>query len=185
MSQPAKTMYDPSRIKRLSQRLSVSCLLLIIALPILVAVYWALADARTLAQGANMPFDAVKVSLTTWQRLAGGLITEASLALLLIGLWEARKCFKLFSAGQIFTSETVFCLKHFAAWVSASVAAGMVGNTAISVLMTAFNPPGMRQLTVGVGSAQILTLLFAGVVWLMATVMSQGQRLAEENASYI
>ena len=185
MGQSAETMFDPSRIKRWSQILSIACLFLIIALPIVVAVYWALADAKTLAQSANLTLLAGQESLKNWQRFAGGLITEASLALLLIGLWQARKCFRLFAAGQIFTSETVVCLRRFAAWVAASVAAGMVGNAAISVLMTVLNRPGMRQLAVGVGSEQVFALLFAGMVWLMAAVMSQGQLLAEENASYI
>ena len=185
MKQSAETMFDPSRIKRWSQILSIACLFLIIALPIVVAAYWAIADVRTLAQGANLTLGAGQEALQSWQRLVGGLITEASLALLLIGLWQARKCFRLFAAGQIFTSETVACLRRFAAWVAASVAAGMVGNTAISVLITVLNPPGMRQLVVGIGSEQVFALLFAGIVWLMAAVMSQGQLLAEENATYI
>ena len=185
MSLSADTMFDPSRIKRWSQILSIACLFLIIALPIAVAAYWVLADAKTLAQGANLTLGAAQEPLRNWQRLTGGLITEVSLTLLLIGLWQARKCFRLFASGQIFTSETVFCLRHFAAWVAASVAAGMAGNTVISVLITVLNPPGMRQLVVGVGSEQVFALLFAGIVWLMAAVMSQGQLLAEENASYI
>lgn len=185
MRQSAETMFDPSRIKRWSQILSIACLFLIVALPIGVAVYWSIADVKTLAQGTNLTLGAGQRALQSWQRLAGGLITEASLVLLLMGLWQARKCFSLFAAGQIFTSETVACLRRFAAWVAASVAAGMVGNTSISVLITVLNPPGMRQLVIGIGSEQVFALLFAGMVWLMAAVMSQGQLLAEENASYI
>lgn len=185
MSQSAEKTFDPSRIRRWSTLLSVACLLLMIVLPIVVAAYWALADVKMLAQAVNLTLGAGQESLKSWQRLAGGLLTEASLALLLIGLWQARKCFRLFAAGQLFTSETVGCLRGFAAWVAASVAAGMVANTAISVLITVLNPPGMRQLVIGVGSEQVFALLFAGMVWLMAAVMSQGQLLAEENATYI
>lgn len=185
MSQPTEVAFGLSRIKRWSRILSIACLVLIVVSPIVVAVYWAMADAKTLAQDVNLTLVAGDRSLENWQRLLGGLIVEASLALLLTGLWEARKCFRLFSAGQIFTAETVACLRRFAAWVAASVAAGMIGNAAISVLITVLNPPGMRQLTVGIGSDQILMLLFSGIVWLMAAVMSQGQLLAEENANYI
>lgn len=185
MRQSAEKMFDPSRIKRWSQILSITCLFLIIALPIVVATYWALADVKTLARGVNLTLGTGQQALQSWQRLAGGLIAEASYALLLVGLWQARKCFRRFAAGQIFTSETVACLRRFAAWVAASVAAGMLGNTAISVLITMLNPPGMRQLVVGIGSEQIFALLFAGIVWLMAAVMTQGQLLAEENATYI
>ncbi|MBA4155735.1 MAG: DUF2975 domain-containing protein, partial [Flavobacterium sp.] len=38
---------------------------------------------------------------------------------------------------------------------------------------------------IGVGSDQLLLLFFAGMVWLMAGVISQGQKLAEENASFV
>ena len=47
------------------------------------------------------------------------------------------------------------------------------------------NPPGMRHLSVSFGSDQVFTLFFAGMVWLMAAVIGQGQKLAEENASFI
>lgn len=176
---------DPQRIRRLSRLLAIACLLLIVVLPIAVAVYWAWADATKLAVRADLPANAIQGPLLAWQRGAGALITEIPLALLMLGLWEARKCFKLFAVGQIFTAEAVLCLSRFAGWTMASVIAGMAAATAISVLLTLNNPPGMRYLAVSFGSDQILMLLFSGMVWLMAAVISQGQALAEENATFV
>ena len=176
---------DSRHIGRLSQLLAILCLFLIVVLPIGVAVYWAGADAAKLAVRANLPANAIQGSLLAWQRGAGALITEVPLALLLLGLWEARKCFKLFSVGRIFVPETVLCLSRFAGWAMAYVLAGIVAGTAISVLLTLNNPPEMRSLAVSIGSDQILMLLFAGMVWLMAAVISHGQALAEENATFI
>lgn len=185
MNPSASGNQNPRRIRRLSQLLAISCLLLIVALPIGVAVYWALTDAAILAVRANLPANAIQGSLLAWQRCVGALITEIPLALLMLGLWEARKCFKLFAVGQIFTAEAVLCLSRFAGWATAAVVAGIVAGTAISVLLTLNNPPGMRSLSVGIGSDQILMLLFSGMVWLMAAVIGQGQTLAEENATFI
>ncbi|MCX7175625.1 MAG: DUF2975 domain-containing protein [Proteobacteria bacterium] len=176
---------DPRRIRRLSRLLAISCLLLIVALPIAVAVYWASADATSLAVRANLPANAIQGSLLAWQRGVGALITGVPLALLMLGLWEARKCFKLFAVGRIFTAEAVRCLSRFAGWATAAVVAGIVADTATSVLLTLNNPPGTRSLAVSFGSDQILMLLFSGMVWLMAAVISQGQALAEENATFI
>jgi Protein of unknown function (DUF2975) len=176
---------NAKRIARISSVLAMSCSLLMLVLPIAVLAYWVLADGAELAMRANLPSGAVQGPLLLWQRLGGALITEIPLALLLIGLWQARKCFKLFAAGQVFTAHAVLCLRRFAGWVVISVLAGIVATAAISALLTLNNPPGMRHLAIGVGSDQIFTMFFAGMVWLMAAVIGQGHALAEENASLV
>jgi Protein of unknown function (DUF2975) len=173
------------RIQRLSRLLASACLLLIIVLPVAVLIYWTLADAGELAVRGNLPTRAIQAPLQMWQRIAGALVTEVPLTLLMAGLWQARRCFKLFAAGRVFTADAVHCLRRFAAWVMISVVAGIAAGAAISVLLTLHNPPNMRHLAVAIGSDHIFTLFFAGMVWLMAAVISQGQTLAEENATFI
>jgi hypothetical protein len=168
-----------------SRMLAAACMILIVLLPIGVAVYWALATNAALAIRVGLPPDAILGSLLPWQRVAGGLLTELPLVLLLMGLWEARRCFLLFAAGRIFTSETVLCLKRFAGWTMASVIAGVPAATAIAIVISLNNPPGLQQLVVSIGSDQVLLLFFAGMVWLIAGVLSQGQLLAEENATFV
>lgn len=185
MTVSAAAKQDSRQIQRLSRLLAISCLFLIAVLPLAVALYWTLADATELAVRANLPAAAVQGSLLAWQRMAGALITGVPLALLMAGLWQARKCFTLFSAGQIFTAQAVLCLKRFAGWTMASVVAGIVAGAAISVVITLHNPPGLRHLALSIGSDQVFTLFFASMVWLMAAVIGQGQLLAEENATFI
>lgn len=172
-------------IQHLSRVLAVACLMLIVLLPIAVAVYWMLADVATLAVRANLSATAIQGALLTWQRIAGGLMAEIPLVLLLIGVWQARQCFRLFSVGQLFTSEAVCCLKRFSGWAFASALAGTLTGAALSVVLTLNNPPAMHHLAISVGSDQIFLLFFAAMVWLMANVIHQGQRLAEENATFI
>lgn len=176
---------DAQRIRNLSRLLAATCSLLIVALPVAVLAYWVLADAAELAMRANLSSSAIRAPLETWQRASGALITQVPLALLLLGLWQARKCFKLFSAGQVFTARAVSFLRRFAGWVAASAAAAIFAETAISIVLTLQNPPGMRHLVISFGSDQLFTLFFAGMVWLMAAVIGQGQTLAEENASFV
>ena len=143
---------DARRIQRLSKWLASACLALIIVLPIAVIIYWAVTDPTELAARGNLAAGAVRAPLLAWQRIGGAIVTEIPLALLLIGLWQARKCFKLFSAGRVFTADAVRCLRQFAGWVMVSVAAGIVAGAVISVLLTMHNPANMRHLAIGVGS---------------------------------
>lgn len=110
---------------------------------------------------------------------------ELPLVLLLMGVWEARKCFRQFTEGRIFTPEAVRGLSRFAAWSLASVLASIVVEAAITVVITLNNPAGMRHLAIGIGSNQVFMVFFAGMVWLLAAVIGQGQAMAEENASFV
>ena len=176
---------DPLALRRTSRILAAACGLLVWALPLAVLACWAVADTGTLAAQAQLAPGAIQGALSTLQRLAGALLTCGPVGLLLRGLWEARKCFQSFARGQVFTPQAVLGLRHFAAWTMASVLAGMLLVPALSVLLTLNNPPGMRHLAIAVGSDHIFTLLFAGVVWLMAAIIGQGQALAEENAAFV
>lgn len=176
---------DAHRIARISRLLAGFCLFLIIVLPIALAGYWAWGDLAELAQRGNLSPAAIQAPVQAWQRVVGGLLGAVPLVFLLLGLWQARRCFTLFAAGQVFTAESVRCLRRFAAWVMVSVVAGFVIGPATSVLLTLNNPPGMRHLAVSIGSDQLFTLFFAGMVWLMAAVIGQGQALAEENATFV
>lgn len=175
----------PLRIRRVSRFLEITCLLLIVALPLIVAAYWGMTDAKTLAVRANLSPDAMLSALQPWQRLAAGVMAEIPLCLLLTGVWYARKCFRLFASGHHFTADATLCLYRFSGWAMASAIASILCSSAISVLMTLHNPPGLRYLAIGISSDQVFLLLFAAVVWLMAGVIRQGQILADENAQFI
>ena len=173
------------KIQRLSRVLATVSVILIVVLPIAVGIYWAVNDTETLAAHANLPASAILGSLHTWQRIAGAVLAEVSLFLLLIGIYQVRQCFMQFTMGQIFTAEAVRCLKRFAGWAIASVIAEILLSAATSGILTLENPQYMRSFSISFSSAQMLMLFFAGMVWLMADVISQGQVLAEENDAFI
>jgi hypothetical protein len=176
---------NPQSLRRASLWMAHACLATMIALPAAVVAYWLMADTAQLAVRAQLPANAVQAQLSVSQRYAGAAITLLPLTLLLLGLRQARECFKHFAAGEVFTAATVRCLRRFAGWVAVSVAASMIASTAISVLLTLNNPPGLHHLAIGIGTDQLFTLFFAGMVWLMAAVIGQGQVLAEENAKFV
>ncbi len=177
---------DPLRHVRRTGRLMVwACWAFIVLLPVTLVVYWSVAGDGLLAGHANLPASAIMALLQPWQRLAGAVVMAVPLALLLMGLWQAKRCFELFAQGQVFTQQATALLRRFAGWVAAAALAAIVASAATSVLLTLQNPPGMRHLALGIGSNHLFTFFFAGLVWLMAAVIGQGQALAEENERFV
>jgi hypothetical protein len=179
------TFGDPRRIQRASRMLAMACDVLLFLLPLALVGYWATADEKALAMHAHLSPFAIEWPVAMWQRAAGAAVSGVSLALLMMGLWEARKCFRLFAGGEYFAAAAVRCLRRFAGWVAAAVAARIVAESALSVLLTINNPPGARQLAISLSSDLVLALLFAGMVWVMAAVIGRGQALADENATFV
>lgn len=173
------------RLRRISRWMVFACTALLIVLPLALAAYWAVASESQLASHANLSAQAILAPIALWQRVAAGLVTAVPLALLLAGVWQARRCFEMFARGEVFTRQATTRLRRFAGWVAWAALAALLTGAATSVLLTLHNPPGMRQLAIGIGSNHIFTLFFAGLVWLMAAVIAQGQSLAEENEGFV
>ena len=185
MNPKSNSINETRHIRRLSGALSAACAVLIVCLPISVILYWAMAGETELAVRANLPSAGAVRSLQAWQRICGAVLTEIPIAVLAFGLWQARKCFRLFLSGRVFAVEAVSCLQRFAGCVLVSVVVGFFAGAGISAVLTLQNPPAMRHVALGFGSEQVFTVFFAGLVWLMAAVISQGQSLAEENATFV
>lgn len=173
------------RIRRISRVMALACVVLIVLLPLAVIYYWATTSTPELAMQGNLAPGVIQLPLQPWQRVAAAAITGVPLGLLLMGLWQARLCFAQFSQGQVFSALATARLRRFAGWVAAAAFAAMLAAAVMSVVLSLNNPPGARQLAIGISSNHVFTLFFAGVVWLMADIIGQGQTLAEENERFV
>lgn len=173
------------RVRRISRWMVAACWALLITLPLALVFYWAGASDAVLASHANLPPQALVAPVAAWQRLAAGAVMAVPLLLLLAGVWQARRCFELFAQGQVFTPQATALLRRFAGWVAWAALAALLSGVATSVLLTLGNPPGQRQLAIGISSDHVFTLFFAGLVWLMAAVIGEGQALAEDNEGFV
>lgn len=178
-TRPART------VRQVSRWMATACLALLVLLPVALVLYWATATEAQLASHAHLAPGSIRSPLETWQRLAAGAVTGVPLALLLAGVWQARRCFAMFARGEVFTGAATRLLQRFAGWVAWAALASMLAASATSVLLTLNNPPGLRHLAIGIGSDQVFTLFFAGTVWLMAAVIAEGRSLAEENEGFV
>ena len=173
------------RIQRISRAMVLACNALMALLPVALVWYWSATPAGELAAQGNLGPAAIQSPLQAWQRMAAGAVTAVPLALLLAGIWQARRCFVQFALGQVFTKQATAQLRRFAGWVAAAAGAAIVAGAVTSVLLTLNNPTGMRHLAIGISSSHVFTAFFAALVWLMADVIGQVQLLAEENRQFI
>ena len=181
------TPFSPldQRVRRLSRLMVAACWALLVLLPLGLVGYWASASQAQLLAHTGVPPELVAAPLVAWQRLAGGAVTAVPLVLALCGVWQAKTCFADFARGQVFTARATRLLRRFAGWVAAAAGAALLAGTASSVILSLNNPPGARQLAIGIGSDHLFTLFFAGLVWLMAAVIGEGQALAEDNQGFV
>lgn len=176
-------------VHRMSHLCAAACLVLAAALPVATLAFWALADEATLilrldpnprTAGLHFPD-----GLSDWQRLAAAALTLLPVGLLAAGLLSARRCLRSFADGAFFTADAIRALRGFARAVFWSAAAGVALPTLLGLVLTAGNPVGQRALVIGIGSDQMLGMLIAGVLWVIAGALAQAAAIAEDHALVI
>jgi hypothetical protein len=173
------------RIQRMSRGMAWACLAALVVLPCAYVWYWVTTSAPDLAVQGNVSATAVGASLLPWQRWTAAAVNAVPLLFLMVGLWNAKRCFDIFIAGDVFSAQAVARLRSFAGWIAGAALGAIVATAATSILLTLNNPSGKRMLAISFGSDQVLALLLAGMVWVMAAVIGEGQALAEENQRFV
>lgn len=170
------------KLSRLLARLSIAGMIII---PLILAVVWAELNwlITHSPEFANIGIYPERVD--TGQKVLGFLISLASASLVLYGLWRLRGVFQSFEEGIFFTSATIKGIRTFALMIVLTVIVRPITGALLSVLLTLNNPSGERSLSITFGSGHI-EILFVGLVFFaIAHVMSEGQKLADENAQII
>jgi hypothetical protein len=106
------------------------------------------------------------------------------LAVLVWGLLRLRRLFRLFASGTVFSSATSTVLSSFSLALFLFVITSIVAEAPISYFLTrAMQPDAMVTLSLGAGD---LVMLFAAcVLGVIARVMSEAAKVADENASFV
>lgn len=184
---PAAALSGPE-VQRLNSAFAWACALLAVALPLAVLYQLVTTPTEGLLLRAGVSLTAVQLAMLDvelWQRIAAVLLGMLPVCCASYGLVCAMRCFSGFSQAEYFSLRTVRYLRGFAAGIFASVVAGFVVSVLITVLLTAGAPAGHKALALSLGSNELITLLFAGMVWQIAAVMAKAVALAEENAQFV
>jgi hypothetical protein len=183
----AATLSGPE-VQRMNSVFAWACALLAVSLPL--AVFYQLMTLSTerllLRSGVTLSLSQVTMlDVTMLQRCLAVALGMLPVCCASYGLVCAMRCFSGFSQAEYFSVRTVRYLRGFAAGIFASVVTGLLMSLLISVVLTAGAPGGERSLAMALGSNELLTLLFAGMVWQIAAVMAKAVALAEENAQFV
>ncbi len=181
---------DPVRTRRLrrigslSRVMAILCLVTALLLVAAMIYYWLATPAGALLAMAGVTGAALPD--IGWDfRLGGLVISMIPLSALIFGLMQARRCFTEFAGGRIFSMQTVSALKAFSIAIAVSAVLKPLAGAALSLLLSSAAVSGRRTLALTVGSDTLLTLLFAGMVAVIAWVMTDAVAIADENAQFV
>jgi uncharacterized membrane protein YidH (DUF202 family) len=116
-------------------------------------------------------------------RLMALLCAFAPTAFTMWALWSLRRLFLLYARGSVFSAEALAALNHVAVALFASVVVGFAMQAPTSLALTW--PHAHREISLSFGSNDVFTLFMAGVVLVIARVMAEAQRMADENAKFV
>ena len=105
-----------------------------------------------------------------------------SVALALLAL---RQVCREYVAGQLFSDAVLRAFRHLGHALVAAAVLQLLQPTLLSLLLSLTQPPGARQLTIGVQSSDLLLGLLSAVVLLLVQVMRVAQQVQAENAEIV
>jgi hypothetical protein len=116
-------------------------------------------------------------------RLGAMAFSLAAVALTVWALWSLRGLFLHYARGEVFTPPALRLLNNVAVALFASVVVTFAMHAPISLILSL--GVGKPQISLDFGSADVVTLFTAGVVLVIARVMVEAGRIAEENAKFV
>jgi len=134
--------------------------------------------AKLGAAGATLP-------ITPLGQLLAGAVLAIPVGAMLYGLTAVRRMFRNFARGEIFGAGTARDLQIFAATVLAQAPLGPLTSAGLSAALSVGNPPGERAIMIAFSINDYFALIIGGALFATATIMREGARLADENASFV
>lgn len=180
-----------SRIVSYSRTLRAICIIGFAAIPIALGSIWFLGSEAFLLSreptqylvphGVGFEAGLLDPSL----RLLGFVISMIPGALAMWALWHLAKLFGCFARLQFFTADTVRSFRVFAMAVLLTGLARPLAGGLMSFVTTVGNSPGNRYLSLTAGDSEMTAIFLGFVLLVVAWVMEQGQRIAEENEQIV
>lgn len=179
-----------SREQRISAVCATGCGVVALAAPVFVAGLWATASWETLALLRLIPPDILPDMLMgggarAWQRAAGAAISLVPALLLSYGLLRARRSMVAFVRGDFFGADVVIGLRGYAVATFWAAVASVFSVPVLSIVISQTNPPGHRELSLDLSGAQVLNLLGAAILWVIASAMARASNIARENEQFV
>ena len=169
------------RLRRLSRRLALSCLVFAGILPLLVLVDVAAGGASGLLSAATS--QPIRVAPNRIALAIGVALALVPACLLSAGFLSARRALLAFAAEAWFSAAP--SLRAFGRWIAIAGLTGLLLPTALGLALTLGEPAGERVLVFSINSGAISTLLIGCVIWAVGHVWAQAAALRSELDGFV
>lgn len=115
----------------------------------------------------------------------GFLLSSVLLAILLYGLFQLIKFFRLYYNGDLFPGGAGNFLSRFGIALVFLVPAKILVFSISSVLFSLHLPAGKKQLAVAISSNELLLLVVGGLIYMVGHLLNSANEVAEENRHII
>ncbi len=178
-------MENTERITAVSRKLRLTCIGLIICLPLLCAVFWVFFN-RIYAIAPMIPLPVrVDNDIPALSRMLAFLCDMVPISAIIYALFKLKNLFLLYETGRIFTGQNVDCYRGLGRTLMVWVACDIVNRTLLGIVLTLDNPPGKRLLVIGLDGGDF-TGIFVGIaVLIISWVMDEARKMQEEQALII
>ena len=126
-------------------------------------------------------------ALPLWLRAVGLALALPALLLLAAALRALSTVLRSFEQGAFFTPQTRHGLRRFTALLTGGTALSMLEPTLRSAVFGLLQqaPGGRLTLEFQLSGSDLWTLLLCAVFYVIAHLMDEGQRLADENGGFV
>ena len=178
--------HDVARLARLSRLMAAVTLMAVVVTPLALFITYL---APTMAAPLNLQLDhlgtrALTDAVPLEDRLFAFACAAVPLAVAIWGLLLLRKLFMLFARGAIFSPATSAVLSSLVVALFSFVVTSFLAEAPIWYFLTRGTQP-LATVAFSLGAGDLVTLFAASVVGVIARVMSEATRLADENARFI
>lgn len=174
------------KLARLSRLMSVLSMLGMVALPALVI--WSFLDpGNTQFLMFNMTHvgDALRAEVPIQYRLDAMAIELVPAGFAVWALWSLARVFANYAEGRVFSAEPLRHLNNLAVALFMGVVADILTQLPISALLSWYHGSHHREMSLGFGTDDVSRLFIAGAVFVIARVMAEARRVADENAGFV
>jgi hypothetical protein len=176
----------PPKLARLSRIMAALSALGMIALPVCVACAFLYPDrTQWLMFNVNHTGATLSGAIPLSYRAAALACDTVPLGFVLWALWSLRQVFVHYGRGEVFAMAPLRNLHNVARALFLGVLADFVMQAPISYLLNYWHGAGHREVSLSFGSDDVARLFVAGAVLVIARVMSEARRVADENAGFV
>jgi hypothetical protein len=174
------------KLARLSRIMAVLSALGMVVIPLLVGVAFLLPDnTRWLMFNMSHTGTALTGAIPLAYRISALVCEMVPLSFVLWALWSLRQVFAHYARGEVFSAAPLRHLGNVAVALFLGVLADFIAQAPISFLLSYYQGPGHREISLGFGSDDVGRLFVAGAVLVIARVMAEARRVADENAGFV